>query len=79
MHPLTPLNVPALLRQYALRPDKSLGQNFLVDQGALEQIASAAEIQPQDSVLEIGAGLGNLTRYLAGLPLYNRFDPERGY
>ena len=38
------LNIPALLRQFNLRPDKSLGQNFLVDEGALAKVAAAAEV-----------------------------------
>jgi 16S rRNA (adenine1518-N6/adenine1519-N6)-dimethyltransferase len=42
-----------------------LGQNFLQDPWALEQIVSAAQIGSTDSVLEIGPGLGSLTRYLA--------------
>lgn len=62
---LPPLDLFALMRQYGLRPDKSLGQNFLHDSAALEKIVQAAEIQPDDSVLEIGPGLGSLTRYLA--------------
>ena len=62
---LPPLDVPALLRAYALRPKKGLGQNFLVDPVALSRVAAAAEIGPGDVVLEIGPGLGSLTRYLA--------------
>jgi len=62
---LPPLNVIATLREYGLRPDKSLGQNFLQDAAALEEIVRAAEIQPDDAVLEIGPGLGSLTRHLA--------------
>jgi 16S rRNA (adenine1518-N6/adenine1519-N6)-dimethyltransferase len=65
MQPLPPLNVPALLRQYALRPDKSLGQNFLVDESALHKVMAAAEIASDEDVLEIGPGLGSLTRHLA--------------
>jgi 16S rRNA (adenine1518-N6/adenine1519-N6)-dimethyltransferase len=42
-----------------------LGQNFLEDQSALQKIIEAAEIELTDSVLEIGPGLGSLTRYLA--------------
>lgn len=42
-----------------------MGQNFLQDPLALEKIASAAKIEPTDTVLEIGPGLGSLTRYLA--------------
>ncbi len=63
--PTPPLDAAALLRQYGLRADKRLGQNFLQDPYALEKIVAAAEILPTDSVLEIGPGLGSLTRYLA--------------
>lgn len=62
---LPPLNAAGLLKQYGLRADKSLGQNFLQDPFALERIVAAAEITVQDTVLEIGPGLGSLTRYLA--------------
>ncbi len=62
---LPPLDIPALLRQYNLHPDKRLGQNFLVDPSALQKVLHAAEITAQDCVLEIGAGVGNLTRCLA--------------
>ncbi len=60
-----PLNVQSLLRQHGLQPRKSLGQNFLIDNGALEKVVDAAEIEPIDVVLEIGAGLGSLTRFLS--------------
>jgi 16S rRNA (adenine1518-N6/adenine1519-N6)-dimethyltransferase len=62
---LPPLNIPGLLRQYDLRPSKGLGQNFLQDNRALQKIVSAAGLEPADAVLEIGPGLGSLTRYLA--------------
>jgi 16S rRNA (adenine1518-N6/adenine1519-N6)-dimethyltransferase len=65
MNTLPPLNAAALLREHGLHADKSLGQNFLQDATALEKIVRAAEIQPDDSILEIGPGLGSLTRYLA--------------
>ena len=67
MNEIPPLNASALLKQYGLRADKKLGQNFLQDPFALEAIAATAEIQPTDIVLEIGPGLGSLTRYLAVL------------
>jgi 16S rRNA (adenine1518-N6/adenine1519-N6)-dimethyltransferase len=54
-----------LLRQRGIRPSKGLGQNFIVDQAALEKIVAAAELTPGDFVLEIGAGLGALTERLA--------------
>lgn len=62
---LPALNASSLLREHGLRADKNLGQNFLHDPSALEMIIRAAEIQPKDVVLEIGPGLGSLTRYLA--------------
>jgi 16S rRNA (adenine1518-N6/adenine1519-N6)-dimethyltransferase len=46
-------------------PKKSLGQHFLVDENILGVIGRLAELQPTDVVLEIGPGLGVLTRYLA--------------
>ncbi len=62
---LPDLDIPRLLRQHGLHPDKALGQNFLMDESALSKVADSAEIRPQDTVLEIGPGLGSLTRYLA--------------
>jgi 16S rRNA (adenine1518-N6/adenine1519-N6)-dimethyltransferase len=62
---LPPLNVAALLRQYGLRPHKGLGQNFLQDESALQKIVAVADLEPADAVLEIGPGLGSLTRHLA--------------
>jgi 16S rRNA (adenine1518-N6/adenine1519-N6)-dimethyltransferase len=59
------LDIPALLRQYGLRPSKGLGQNFLQDEQALQKIVEIADIQQDDTVLEIGPGLGGLTRHLA--------------
>jgi 16S rRNA (adenine1518-N6/adenine1519-N6)-dimethyltransferase len=62
---LPPLNVPELLKKHGLRPDKRLGQNYLVDTEALKRIVEAAGVQASDAILEIGPGLGSLTRYLA--------------
>jgi 16S rRNA (adenine1518-N6/adenine1519-N6)-dimethyltransferase len=62
---LEPLHVPELLKRYHLRPQKSLGQNFLADHNALVKIVRDAGVGPEDRVLEIGAGLGSLTRVLA--------------
>ncbi|KKS01469.1 MAG: Ribosomal RNA small subunit methyltransferase A [Candidatus Yanofskybacteria bacterium GW2011_GWA2_41_22] len=46
-------------------PKKSLGQNFLVNQGVLNKIIVAAEIKKDDIILEVGPGTGNLTKKLA--------------
>jgi len=48
-----------------VRPKKALGQHFLVDENILGVIARLAELEPDDVILEIGPGLGVLTRYLA--------------
>ncbi len=64
------MDVKPLLRQYNLHPRKSLGQNFLVDEHALSSIVQAAQITSDDVVLEIGPGLGSLTRHLAEAARY---------
>ena len=46
-------------------PKKSLGQNFIVDLKVLDRMSEIAELSKNDEVLEIGAGLGTLTTYLA--------------
>jgi 16S rRNA (adenine1518-N6/adenine1519-N6)-dimethyltransferase len=54
-----------LLLAHGMRPNKSFGQNFLIDRKALQTIVEAAEVGPEDEVLEVGAGTGVLTRELA--------------
>ena len=54
-----------ILAGYGLEPKKSLGQNFLYDENVLARIVEAAGLGPDDEVLEIGPGLGSLTRQLA--------------
>lgn len=53
------------LQRLNLRARKGLGQHFLVDEGALRRIVAAAELDPADVVIEVGPGLGILTRELA--------------
>jgi 16S rRNA (adenine1518-N6/adenine1519-N6)-dimethyltransferase len=53
------------LKQFGVRPDRELGQNFLIDSNILGVIGRAAELAPDDVVLEIGGGLGVLSEYLA--------------
>ena len=53
------------MTRYGLRADKGFGQNFLVDASALAAIVGAAELTEADTVLEVGPGLGVLTRELA--------------
>jgi 16S rRNA (adenine1518-N6/adenine1519-N6)-dimethyltransferase len=58
---LTPRDVARLLADHDLAPRKSDGQNFVVDPNTVRRIVSAAELEPSDTVLEIGPGLGSLT------------------
>jgi len=58
-------SVQSLLRSHGLRPNKRLGQSFLADPAVLQRIADAADLRPDDAVVEVGAGLGTLTRLLA--------------
>jgi 16S rRNA (adenine1518-N6/adenine1519-N6)-dimethyltransferase len=53
------------LDHWGIAPKKSLGQNFMAEAAVLEQMADAADLGPGDAVLEIGAGLGDLTAVLA--------------
>jgi len=59
------VNVRQLLDKYNLRPRKGLGQHFLADPNILRKIVDAGELSPGAVVLEIGPGLGTLTRWLA--------------
>jgi 16S rRNA (adenine1518-N6/adenine1519-N6)-dimethyltransferase len=66
----TPTDLPAQpslrrLRQFGVRPNRELGQNFLVDSNLLDVIGRLAELDARDVVLEIGGGLGVLSEYLA--------------
>ena len=61
----TPAGTARVLRAFGLRPKKRWGQHFLVSRRALTAILAAADVRPEDTVLEIGAGLGTLTVELA--------------
>ena len=53
------------MREFGIRPNRDLGQNFLVDSNILDVIGRLAELTPEDVVLEVGGGLGVLSEYLA--------------
>jgi len=53
------------LRRFEVRPNRELGQNFLIDDNMLDVIGRAADLAPGDVVLEVGGGLGVLSEYLA--------------
>ena len=53
------------LRRFGVRPNRELGQNFLIDDNILRVVGEAAELAPDDVVLEVGGGLGVLSEHLA--------------
>ena len=64
LQPPTPGQLRRLIGAERLRPRKSLSQHFLTDPSALDAIVDAAELRPGDRVVEVGPGLGVLTRRL---------------
>jgi 16S rRNA (adenine1518-N6/adenine1519-N6)-dimethyltransferase len=53
------------LREFGVRPNRELGQNFLIDDNVLRLVGDAAELDPDDVVLEVGGGLGVLSEFIA--------------
>ncbi|KAB2344051.1 16S rRNA (adenine(1518)-N(6)/adenine(1519)-N(6))-dimethyltransferase RsmA [Actinomadura rudentiformis] len=67
---LGPADVRELAGRLGIRPTKTLGQNFVIDANTVRRIVRAAELTPEDVVIEVGPGLGSLT--LALLPEVRR-------
>jgi 16S rRNA (adenine1518-N6/adenine1519-N6)-dimethyltransferase len=59
------LSVKEILKKYKIRPTRTLGQNFLIDESVIRRIVDSAEISSGDMVIEVGSGVGNMTRELA--------------
>ena len=53
-----------IMNKYHIKANKSLGQNFLIDDNIIETIIKTSEITKEDLIIEIGPGLGTLTKYL---------------
>ena len=62
--PSRPSEVKAWCSANGFRPNRSLGQNFLIDRNTVDAIVAAADIHPGERVLEVGPGMGALTRAL---------------
>ena len=58
-------NVKNLLNSYRINISKRLGQNFLIDKTTIKKVIKTADLQPTDIVLEIGPGIGTLTKEIA--------------
>ena len=55
-----------IMKKYNIKANKSLGQNFLISENVVQKIVESGEIDKEDLVIEIGPGLGTLTKYLLG-------------
>ena len=53
-----------IMKKYNIRANKSLGQNFLINSEVVENIVNSSEIKKEDMIIEVGPGLGTLTKYL---------------
>lgn len=53
-----------IMNKYNITANKNYGQNFLIDENVVQEIVEKAEVNKEDLVIEIGPGLGNLTKYL---------------
>jgi len=58
--------IEKIFEEWSLSPRKSLGQNFLVNESVLEKVVKAGDVGKGDVVIEVGAGIGVLTKALAG-------------
>ena len=58
-------DITTLFKKYDIRPLKRFGQNFLISKKAFKKIIEVADIKKEDVILEIGPGIGNLTKILA--------------
>ena len=61
----TPTRTRTIINEYGHRMRKSLGQNFLIDGNIIENIIDGAGVTEQDTVLEIGPGIGSMTEVLS--------------
>ncbi len=65
MNLTSPTIIKELLKKYETRASKGLGQNFLIDENVLRKIVEAGDIKKTDTILEVGPGIGVLTKELA--------------
>ena len=53
-----------IMDKYKIRANKSLGQNFLIDDNVVNEIVEGSNVNKEDLIIEIGPGLGTLTEFL---------------
>ena len=71
-------DIRGIAGRLGVRPTKRLGQNFVVEQGTVRQIAALAAVRPGDVILEAGPGLGSLTLALLEAIVETAGTPEAG-
>jgi 16S rRNA (adenine1518-N6/adenine1519-N6)-dimethyltransferase len=62
---ISPKTIKEIFEKHNIKPNKILGQNFLIDKNILEKIIKASDLNPTDIILEAGPGIGTLTKELA--------------
>ena len=67
MTPLTATQVRDICRRFEIDPSKALGQNFLIDPNTVRRVVRLSGVGPEDSVIEVGAGMGTMTGELASV------------
>ena len=65
MELISPKEIKNILDKYNIRPSKTMGQNFLIDELTLDKIIETANLTEKDTILEVGPGIGTLTIELA--------------
>ena len=68
-----------IMKKYAITANKRLGQNFLIDDKAIDAIIESSNISKEDLVIEIGPGLGTLTKYLLEKALTDKINDRDVY
>jgi len=61
----SPVAIKQILKKRGIKPNKVLGQNFLIDKNILKKIIDSADIKTDDTIVEVGPGIGTLTKELA--------------
>ena len=62
---VSPKKTQEIVKKYKFKFSKSLGQNFLIDENILYKIVDGAEVSKEDTVIEVGPGIGTLTQVLS--------------
>lgn len=65
------VSIAEVIRKYKISACRKLGQNFLINDSICSRIAALADITPDDKLLEVGPGLGSLTRFLLKYPFHS--------